>query len=55
MLLAQGEKPKSNGSFKSGQYDVPSMSTPIYPVTKSNLEERIFKTGFHTKAEVMGK
>ena len=53
--LAKGEKPKSNLTVKSGAHDVPTLQMPVYPVTKANLEERVFKTGFHTKKAVYGK
>ena len=52
--LARGEKPKSERSTKSGTFSVPTVAMGVFPVTKDNLEERIYKTGFHTKAEVMG-
>jgi D-xylose transport system substrate-binding protein len=53
--LAKGEKPVATNMVKSGSYSVPSVATPTYAITKDNLEERIFKSGFHTKASVMGK
>lgn len=53
--LAKGEKPESNTKVESGKYTVLTMATPTYPVTKDNLDERIFKTGFHTRKEVYGK
>ncbi len=53
--LAKGEKPESTTTMTNGAYKVPFMATPVYAVTKDNLEERIFKTGFHTRAAVMGK
>ncbi len=53
--LAKGEKPKATDSIKSGAFDVPVSATPVYGITKDNLEERIYKSGFHTKADVLGK
>ena len=53
--LARREKPKPTASVKSGTYTVPTIATPVYPIDKSQLEERIFKSGFHTKAAVYGK
>lgn len=53
--LAKGEKPKATDSIKSGTFDVPVSATPVYGITKDNLEERIYKSGFHTKADVLGK
>ena len=53
--LARGEKPTATANVESGKFKVPSIATPVYAVDKSNLEERIFKTGFHPKAAVLGK
>lgn len=53
--LATGAKPESTGTTQSGKFSVPTVATPVYAVTKDNLEERIYKTGFHTKAAVSGK
>lgn len=52
--LAKGEKPKPDQSTANGKFQVPTIATPVYAIDKSNLEERVFKTGFHTKAAVMG-
>lgn len=51
--LAKGEKPKSTGSIKSGAFTVPTLSTPVYGITKENLDEKIFRTGFHEKSAVL--
>lgn len=53
--LAQGQKPVPTQTVESGSFKVPTIATPVYPIDKSNLEERIFKTGFHSKSAVMGK
>jgi D-xylose transport system substrate-binding protein len=55
MHLAKSEKPQSSGNVKSGTFDVPSIATPVYAIDKNNLEERIFKTGFHSKEAVYGR
>ncbi len=52
--LATGQKPVPTGTVASGRYQVPVIATPVYPIDKSNVEERIFKTGFHDKAAVIG-
>ncbi len=52
--LAQGQKPTPSETVTNGQYQVPVIATPVYAIEKSNLEERIFKTGFHSKKAVMG-
>lgn len=31
------------------------VNTPVYPITTDNLEERIFKSGFHEKSAVFGE
>lgn len=53
--LAKGEKPSPTQTVTSGKFQIPTIATPVYPIDKGNLEERIFKTGFHTKSAVMGK
>lgn len=50
--LATGKKPKATTTTKSGKYEVPTAATPVYAIQKDNLEERIFKTGFHSKKSV---
>ncbi len=52
--LAQGQKPTPTDTVMNGQYKVPVIATPVYAIEKGNLEERIFKTGFHSKDAVMG-
>lgn len=51
--LAKGQKPQSDRIVQSGQFKVPTLDTPVYPITKDNLEERIFKTGFHPRSAVV--
>lgn len=53
--LAQGKVPASTETLTSGTFKVKVAATPVYGITKDNLEERIFKTNFHSKTEVMGK
>ena len=53
--LAKGEKPKTTQFTDNGSGKIPTVATEVYAVTKDNIEERIYKTGFHTRAEVMGK
>ncbi len=52
--LASGKTPKSNSSVTSGKFKVPTAATPVYAIQKENLEERVFKTGFHSKQAVFG-
>jgi D-xylose transport system substrate-binding protein len=53
--LAQGKSPKASGTTESGKFKVPTTATPVYGITKDNLEERIYKTQFHSKQAVLGK
>jgi D-xylose transport system substrate-binding protein len=53
--LAKGEKLDAKENLKNGSYNVPVFATPVYAIDKSNLEERIFKTGFHDRKAVLGK
>lgn len=53
--LAQGKKPSPTETVKSGKFDVPTIATPVYAVDKGNIDERIIKSGFHSKADVYGK
>lgn len=53
--LTQGKKPSAESSVKSGSFSVPMESTPVFGVSKSNINERIIKSGFHSRAEVYGK
>ncbi len=53
--LALGQKPTSTETVMSGSFKVPTVATPVYGITKDNLEERIYKSGFHSKVDVMGK
>lgn len=52
--LAKNEKPRTATTVKSGSFEVPSIATPVYPIDKQRLEERIFKTGFHSRQDVYG-
>ncbi len=53
--LAQGKIPASTETVKSGTFTVKVAATPVYGITKDNLEERIYKTNFHSKSDVLGK
>ncbi|MGZ3652843.1 MAG: sugar ABC transporter substrate-binding protein [Bdellovibrionota bacterium] len=53
--LASGKTPKSGGTVKSGEFKVAMLATPVYGVSKADIEERIIKSGFHTKEEIYGK
>lgn len=53
--LTQGKKPKATETVKSGSFEVATIATPVYAVDKSNIDERIIKSGFHSKKDVYGK
>jgi len=53
--LAKGEKPKADSVTENGGFKVPTSAAAVVGVTKDNLEQTIFKTGFHTRQAVMGK
>jgi D-xylose transport system substrate-binding protein len=53
--LTNKTTPKSTGTVTSGTFKVPSISTPVYAIDLSQLENKIFKTGFHSKEAVYGK
>ncbi|HEY8278170.1 MAG TPA: substrate-binding domain-containing protein [Bdellovibrionota bacterium] len=52
--LASGKKPATKTSVSNGSAQVPTIATPVYAVNKDNIEERIIKSGFHSKSEVYG-
>lgn len=53
--VATGQPVKTETSVDNGKTKVPTFNTPVYAITKENLEERIFKTGFHDRKAVFGK
>lgn len=52
--LAKGEKITTKENVQNGKFTVPVVATPVYAIDKSNLEERIFKTGFHDRKAALG-
>lgn len=50
--LAQGESVKPTLTVSNGTREIPAIATPVYAITKANLEEKIFKTGFHSRDAV---
>ena len=51
--LAKGET-LTGTKQKNGAYEIITIATPVYAIDKSNLEARIFKTGFHDRKAVVG-
>jgi D-xylose transport system substrate-binding protein len=54
MKMAKGEAVTSSEMVDGGGFQVPVINTPVFPVTKDNLEQQVFATGFHSKEAVMG-
>jgi D-xylose transport system substrate-binding protein len=52
--LAQGLKVEGDSTVDNGKNKVPTINTPVYGITKENVDERIIKTGFHTHQAVFG-
>jgi D-xylose transport system substrate-binding protein len=53
--LAKGEEVKADKMINNGLVDVPTIVTPVVPITKENLDSTIIAEGFYTKEEVYGK
>ncbi len=53
--LSKGEKVQPTGKVSNGSEQIPMIATPVYAITKNNLEEKIFKTGFHSQDAVYKK
>lgn len=55
MALAQGKPFKFDSEIDNGAGKIKTVNTPVFGIDKSNIEERIIKTGFHTSQAVYGK
>lgn len=55
VMLAKGEEVKADKMINNGLVDVPTIVTPVVPITKENLDSTIIAEGFYTKEEVYGK
>jgi D-xylose transport system substrate-binding protein len=53
--LAQGEEVKADKMINNGFVDVPTIVTPVVPITKENLDGTIIAEGFYTKDQVYGQ
>jgi D-xylose transport system substrate-binding protein len=53
--LAKGEEIKVDKMINNGFVDVPTVVTPVVPITKENLDSTIIAEGFYTKEQVYGK
>lgn len=55
VALANKEKPHQDTTVDNGAGKVPTTNTPVFAVTKNNLDRQIISTGFHTKQAVYGR
>ncbi|MEK6579394.1 MAG: substrate-binding domain-containing protein [Bdellovibrionota bacterium] len=55
VALAKKETWKEDSKINNGTLDVKTVNTPVFPVDKSQVENRIIKTGFHTREAIYGK
>ena len=53
--LAKGEEIKVDKKVNNGFVDVPTIVTPVVPITKENLDSTIIAEGFYTKEQVYEK
>mgnify|MGYP000218166308 FL=1 len=53
--IAKGEAIKADKNINNGFVDVPTVVTPVVPVTKDNIDSTIIAGGFYTKAQVYGQ
>lgn len=53
--VAKGEAIKADKNINNGFVDVPTVVTPVVPVTKDNIDSTIIAGGFYTKAQVYGQ
>lgn len=52
--VAKGEPIKADKSVNNGFVDVPTVVTPVVPVTKDNIDTTIIAEGFYAKKQVYG-
>jgi D-xylose transport system substrate-binding protein len=53
--LAKGENPGTDGTVDAGEgQKVPVINTPVFPITKGDIEDKIINSGFHTKESIYG-
>jgi D-xylose transport system substrate-binding protein len=54
VAFARGENPRTNGILNNGKLDVPTYFFTPELVVKSNIDEIIIDSGFHSRASVYG-
>ena len=55
MALANKTEFKFDSTTNNGLLNVKTINTPVYPIDKSNIDERIVKTGFQSHEAIYGK
>src|SRR5690606_27638988 len=50
--VAKKQPLKFDSKVNNGFAEIGSVNTPVYGIDKSTLEERIFRTGFHSREAV---
>lgn len=53
--LANNQKPQQDAVVDNGWGKIPTTNTPVFAVTKKNLEQQVIATGFHTRKAVFGR
>lgn len=53
--LAKGQKVTGDSFVDNGKIKVPTINTPVYAITKDNVEDKIIKTGFHKRDAVYSR
>jgi len=54
MMLARGQPIISDSKVNNGVMEVSTIHAPVFPVDKSQVEQRIVGTGFHSREAVYG-
>jgi D-xylose transport system substrate-binding protein len=55
IAIAAKQDWKADSMVANGKGDVKTVNTPVFAVEKTSVEERIIKTGFHSRDAVFGK
>ncbi len=54
IALAKKEPLKFDEKKNNGVKEVPVINTPVFKVTKDNVQTQVIDTGFHSKESVFG-
>ena len=52
--LAKGEKVTGDSFVDNGKAKIPTINTPVYAITRENIDARIVRTGFHSHRSIFG-